>query len=132
MMTKLRRFGKNKLGFLRIVFNAEVWRIIFGPWAFQDHAVLVLKSILIVAVPMAKRADQSLMKIDTLKFGTWCSCKTLEVKVEIRILSQLWVNCLLKILTLALVLNELLRSYKVLKIFMKLIPPESFLIKHPS
>jgi alanyl-tRNA synthetase len=80
----------------------------------------------------AKRADQSLMKIDTLKFGTWCSCKTLEVKVEIRTLSQLSVNCLLKILTLALVLNELLRSYKVLKIFMKLIPPESFLIKHPS
>ena len=61
---------KSKLEFLKIVFNDAAWRIIFGPWAFLVHVVLVLKSILIAAVPMAKKVGQLLMKIDILKFGT--------------------------------------------------------------
>ena len=70
MMMKQLRSGKSKLEFLKIAFSAEAWRIIFGLWVFQAHAVLVLKSILIAAVPMAKKVGQSLMKIDILKFGT--------------------------------------------------------------
>ena len=131
-MMKQRRFGKNKLGFLKIEFNAEVWRIIFGPWAFQAHVVLALKYILIAAVHMAKKEGQLLMKIDILKFGTWCLCKTSEVKAEIRTLSRLLVSYLRKILTQVLALKELLHYSKVLKISMKSIPPELFWTKHLS
>ena len=132
MMMKQLRYGKNKLVFLKIEFNAEVWRIIFGPWAFQAHVVPALKYILIAAVHMAKKEGQLPTKIDILKFGTWCSCKISEAKAEIRTLSRLLVNYRLKILTQVLALKELLRCFKVLRISMKLIPPELSWTKHLS
>ena len=69
MMMKQQIFGINKLVFQKIAFSEEVWQIISGQWEFRVLAGRVLKSILIEAALMAKRADQLLMKIGILKFG---------------------------------------------------------------
>jgi len=54
----------------------------------------------IVVQHMALRVVPSLMRTGTLKFGTWCSCKTNAEPVAEKIVIQFLVNCQQRVLTL--------------------------------
>ena len=103
MMMKPQIFGTRKLGFQKSVSNVGIWQITSGQWVCLDHAAHVQRFIMIVARLMAPKADRLRMKIDILKFGTWCSCKMNVALVEEKIATQFLVNYQQRALILVLV-----------------------------
>ena len=111
-------------------FNAVIWPIISGRWAFRDLVVLALRFITIAVQHMDPKADRSLTRIVTLKYGTLSLCRIFAAKAAARIVTQSWENFRRRILIPVLGLNAWPLCSKALKISMKLIRRCRSLIVH--